>query len=100
MPLQTWEAEADEEKYWYHIDVIKSWPEDVQKKFMYNAYQVKPDTYSGASGASLRRHSARRRVRLPARAASPCPLAAAAAATPLAALQACPRACRRTTAST
>jgi hypothetical protein len=43
--LQVWEAEVDEEKYFYHIDVINSWDEEKRKYFMNLAYQIDDDVY-------------------------------------------------------
>ena len=44
-----WAADPDEkEKYWVPIDKINSWPDDVRRLFMVNAYQVQPGVYSGA----------------------------------------------------
>jgi hypothetical protein len=46
---QCWEADADEkEKYWVSVEKIATWPEDVQKLFYNNAYQVEAGIYSGA----------------------------------------------------
>ena len=51
--LQCWEADADEkEKYWVSVEKIATWPEDVQKLFYNNAYQVEAGIYSGACARS------------------------------------------------
>lgn len=54
--LQCWEADADEkEKYWVSVEKIATWPEDVQKLFYNNAYQVEAGIYSGACAHTARR---------------------------------------------
>ncbi len=49
--MQLWIPDPDEkERYWFHIDVIKTWSPEEQAHFMNGAYLVADKTYAGKGG--------------------------------------------------